>query len=860
MANLFRSKDMTYVQVTMVNEAAQAVVRKVGDFGKLHLTDLSERDHPSAQFTNHKKRVQQCAYWLKKLQSFRQVIERYEVPMPKGGEIGDMKDSGDKLMQVKDYLEPIEQELTMNIRYVEQAEKHINDQLEYRCVLQVCNDLNLGDDSQDSQGFRQRSLSVEGKAPLLPSKYDIELLEPTERGLIAGVISQNKKISFHRMIYRVSKGANTYVQFIPIESPFSDAEGEEVYKSVFYIKTVGSHLTRKVLHMCKVFGASTFSLPKSSEYSEKLVELQRDVNDKERVRDLTRNKIIDILSKLAGDERGVEESPLLRWEKAIAIEQMTCQALMQCQFHITMMNLEGWCPTENLEELRIVLAGAVRGTGLERPVLTTEMDGVTPPYGATRPTYFPKNKFTTPFQQIVDTYGVPRYHEVNPGLFTCVSFPFLFGVMYGDIFHGFCVFLYGLYLLWNEDKIIAKIKNGEVSDMFQGLFAGRYCLALMGFFGFYCGWIYNDFAANTIPLFESGWDPVEENNTHVPNGLVYPFGIDHQWAHHQSSLVFTNSLKMKMAVTIGVIHMTFGIVLSLFNHIRFKDTAIHIAFEFVPRLVFMLFTMGYMVFLIFYKFMKPWEVGGVIPHPTDPEQDWLAPNLIQVMIKMFLSPTNLPPENRLFEDADTQQRLQLFLLIIALLMVPLMLFGVPVAKRYGSSCHSNSIYGSLNGQSSATDEEWGGAVSPQDGLIDGHMGSDSFGAAGHADHEEHSFGDEMIHNGIHTIEFVLGTVSNTASYLRLWALSLAHAQLAEVFWRMTIMQYGLMSTLLPPSIMVFIGVAAWMSFTFLVLLTMDVLECFLHALRLHWVEFQNKFYLADGIAFEPFAFSPEKIY
>ena len=109
------------------------------------------------------------------------------------------------------------------------------------------------------------------------------------------------------------------------------------------------------------------------------------------------------------------------------------------------------------------------------------------------PTHFEVNDFTAPFQEIVNTYGIPRYKEINPALFAIAIFPFLFGVMFGDIGHGGAVLAFSIWLL----------KDPNAKRVVPDIYNIRYLVLMMGAFAFYSGWIYNEFFSIPLNVFGS---------------------------------------------------------------------------------------------------------------------------------------------------------------------------------------------------------------------------------------------------------------------------------------------------------------------------------------------------------------------
>ncbi|XP_063814447.1 V-type proton ATPase 116 kDa subunit a 3 [Pseudophryne corroboree] len=827
MGSMFRGEQMCLAQLFLQSGSEYQCVSELGELGLVEFRDLNQ--NVNAFQRRYVSEIRRCDDMETNFGFLEQELRKAGVSVPVSVLSPPAPLPRDALR-----IEEESEQLALELREVSGNRQTLRERLrelrEYANILRESQ--RFTGPLPETEAWRERTETDPLIDPAVASRQDLRV------SFMAGVIHPWRINSFERLLWRACRGY-LIVNFVEMSEPMEDlVTGESVTQIIFLISYWGERIGEKIKKIANCFHCHLY--PYAEDESARLDTL-RDllvrIQDMQKVLSQTEGFLAQVLNRAA--------AALHPWRVSVRKMKHIYQILNLCSVRERCLIGEVWCPVADLPILQGALARASVNSGGGGESFCQQI-----PCSVSPPTLIRNNKFTSGFQGIVDSYGVASYQEVNPALFTIITFPFLFAVMFGDVGHGLLMFLFALWLVLGEEN--PKLKNAE-NEIFSMCFGGRYLILLMGLFSIYTGFVYNECFSRATTIFPSGWSvaamakdkdwtfeslpksilypPLDPNITNVFTG-AYPFGIDPIWSLATNRLTFLNSFKMKMSIILGVVHMTTGVFLSIFNFIHFKQKY-RILVVSIPELLFLLCLFGYLVFMVFYK----WFAFDVRDART-------APSLLIHFIDMFLFTKN--ESNR--ELYQGQQVVQMALVVVAVVCVPVLLLGDPIClylqhrRKKGSQQPNGQDLVNEEDRSSLLVEEDLGSIQDSGQKETGQHGSKEFDVS-----------EVFMHQMIHTIEYCLGCISNTASYLRLWALSLAHAQLSEVLWQM-VMRWGFSSVGYTWSIVLVPIFAAFAVLSVAILLIMEGLSAFLHALRLHWVEFQNKFYSGTGYKFTPFCF------
>jgi vacuolar-type H+-ATPase subunit I/STV1 len=161
----------------------------------------------------------------------------------------------------------------------------------------------------------------------------------------------------------------------------------------------------------------------------------------------------------------------------------------------------------------------------------------------TAPTIMKNNFIIRPFETITKMYGVPAYSEIDPTPFLAITFPLLFGLMFGDIGHGITLIISGLIGAF-------VFRNKKSRDFLNFCWIILYC----GIGSILVGFLYGEFfGMHDIELFGTVF-------LHLEPVTIPIFNVTLHNPLNNIMVVF------KFAVLIGVLHINLGWFIQFLNY------------------------------------------------------------------------------------------------------------------------------------------------------------------------------------------------------------------------------------------------------------------------------------------------------
>ena len=259
----------------------------------------------------------------------------------------------------------------------------------------------------------------------------------------------------------------------------------------------------KLLKLIESFDARNFEFPQTGEeMTKKLENIQEEVSC---CLHILTNSIIALKNSAMSLS---SPSSLSSEEQTIPSFLMLKAEMISAKFYLNNLNnfvqnqslLHGlfWVPLDQVDVLKNSVKNFNQTQSSSILKITEENPAA---LSLTPPTSFYPSHLLNQFQEIVNTYGIPKYREINPAVFTAITFPFLFGLMFGDIAHGFVLLCFAFFLFFKSKSISTSMNVSFLTIRSLGI-----TLVLMGIFSVYVGSVYNDFLALPLTMVSSCYE------------------------------------------------------------------------------------------------------------------------------------------------------------------------------------------------------------------------------------------------------------------------------------------------------------------------------------------------------------------
>ncbi len=153
------------------------------------------------------------------------------------------------------------------------------------------------------------------------------------------------------------------------------------------------------------------------------------------------------------------------------------------------------------------------------------------------------------FSGLTKAFGMPSYYEVDPTLPFLITFPIVFGLMFGDVGHGALLLASGIIFYLMKDRLKLKFKPGSIVYY---VIAGAPLIAINGAAAMIIGFLYGEFF---------GSEEWFRELTGLPGPLWF------SPSHYPMTL-------LKYSIMVGVFQISVGLLLDLINKLssrRFKE-------------------------------------------------------------------------------------------------------------------------------------------------------------------------------------------------------------------------------------------------------------------------------------------------